>query len=118
QTGSTRLGWYHNAEWPAFWPVTGRFVGLAGLEPAASSLSGMSAGCVLAGRARDNQPIGSARLTVAVRWGPGLTLRCGTRMARPVRRGTAKRSIPPGSTPAPHVDWLLSSRLAGQGPVS
>jgi hypothetical protein len=26
-----------------------------------------------------------ARLTVAARWGPGVTLRCGTRMARPVR---------------------------------
>jgi hypothetical protein len=29
--------------------------------------------------------MGPARLTVAVRWEPGLTLRCGTRMARPVR---------------------------------
>jgi uncharacterized protein len=50
-----------------------------------SSLSGIFAGCVLAGRAGDIQLMGPARLTVAVRWGPGLTLRCGTRMARPVR---------------------------------
>jgi hypothetical protein len=35
---------------------------------------------------------GPARLTVAVRWGPGLTRRCGTRMARPVRPAQDQRS--------------------------
>src|SRR5829696_1933762 len=33
----------------------------------------------------DDQLTGPARLTVAVRWRPGLTVRCGTRMARPGR---------------------------------
>jgi len=33
---------------------------------------------------RGGRPAGRpVRLTVAVRWGPGLTVRCGTRMARP-----------------------------------
>jgi hypothetical protein len=50
------------------------------------SLSGAFPGCVLAGRARDDQLVGPARLTVAVRWGPGLTLRGGTRIARPGHR--------------------------------
>ena len=38
-----------------------------GLEPGTSSLSGIFAGCVLAGRARDDQLMGPATLTVAVR---------------------------------------------------
>src|SRR5215218_10044713 len=35
-----------------------------------------------------------ARLSVAVRWGPGLTLRCGTRMARPVRPARGPALLP------------------------
>jgi Transposase len=55
---------------------------------------GTFAGCVLAGRARDDQLVGPARLTVTVRWGPGLTLRCGTRMARPVRPARGPAPLP------------------------
>jgi hypothetical protein len=42
-------------------------VGLAGLEPAASSLSGMFAGCVQAARALGDQLNGQMAVTVVVR---------------------------------------------------
>jgi hypothetical protein len=42
-------------------------VGLAGLEPAASSLSGIFVGCVHAAGARDGQLIRVIELTVVVR---------------------------------------------------
>jgi hypothetical protein len=48
-----------------------------------TSLSGISGGCVHAGRAGDDQLIGGVELTVVVRWVPGLPVRCGTRVARP-----------------------------------
>jgi hypothetical protein len=35
----------------------------------------------------DDQLVGGVDVTVVVRWGPGSTLGCGTRMARPVRNG-------------------------------
>jgi hypothetical protein len=35
----------------------------------------------------DDQLVGGVAVTVVVRWVPGLTLGCGTRMARPVRNG-------------------------------
>jgi hypothetical protein len=53
-----------------------------GLAPGTSSLSGTFAGCVQAGRATDDQPIGLEKVTVAVRSVPGLTARCGTRVER------------------------------------
>jgi hypothetical protein len=62
-------------------------VGLGGLEPPASSLSGMFAGCVHAGGARDGQLIRLVVLTVTVRWVPGLSVRCGTRVARDDEHG-------------------------------
>jgi hypothetical protein len=34
----------------------------------------------------DGQLMGGARVTVVVRWAPGLSVRCGTRVARPARR--------------------------------
>jgi hypothetical protein len=67
RTGCIRLGWQLAAERPAFRLVRGRFVGLAGLEPAASSLSGIFAGCVHAGSAAGGQLIGGVELTVVVR---------------------------------------------------
>jgi hypothetical protein len=57
-------------------------VGLPGLEPGTSSLSGIFAGCVHAGRARHGQLSGPMTVTVVVRSIPRLTLRCGTRVAR------------------------------------
>src|SRR5215213_3666388 len=57
-------------------------VGLTGLEPAASSLSGIFAGCVQAARAQGGQLLGGVKVTVVVRWIPGLSRGCGTRMAR------------------------------------
>jgi hypothetical protein len=56
--------------------------GLGGLEPPTSSLSGIFAGWVLAGRRRDDQLRGDSTVTVVVRWIPGSTSRYGTRMAR------------------------------------
>jgi hypothetical protein len=56
-------------------------------------LSGTFAGCVLAGRARDDQLMGPARVTVAVRWGPGLTVRCGTLVARSARTEALWRKL-------------------------
>jgi len=48
----------------------GLVVGLPGLEPGTSSLSGIFAGCVQAGRRRDDQLTGGATVTVVVRWIP------------------------------------------------
>jgi hypothetical protein len=50
-----------------------------------SSLSGTFAGCVQAARALDEQVIADRSVTVVVRSVPGLSLRCGTEMAGPVR---------------------------------
>jgi hypothetical protein len=47
-----------------------------------SSLSGIFAGCVQAGRRRDDQFTGDATVTVVARWIPRSTSRYGTRMAR------------------------------------
>ena len=49
-TGHSQLGWRLEAERPAFALLTSPFVGLAGLEPAASSLSGIE-GSALCGPA-------------------------------------------------------------------
>ena len=62
-------------------------MGLAGLEPAASSLSGIFAGCVQAARAVGGQVIGDMSVTVVDRPIPGLTARYGTRVARRGRAG-------------------------------
>jgi hypothetical protein len=51
----------------AFPQVKDGVVGLAGLEPAASSLSGISAGCVQAARASEGQLMRVVELTVVVR---------------------------------------------------
>jgi hypothetical protein len=69
----------------AFPQVNPSVVGLAGLEPAASSLSGISPGCVQADESEDGQLIGAVLVTVVVRWVPGLSVRCGTQMARLAR---------------------------------
>jgi hypothetical protein len=55
------------------------------VEAMSTFLSGTSAGCVLAGRVRDDQLMRSAKVTLAVRSGPGLTVGCGTRVARSTR---------------------------------
>jgi hypothetical protein len=46
---------------------------------------GIFAGCVVAARAHGDQVIGDMSVTVVVRSVPGLTVRCGTRVARPAR---------------------------------
>jgi hypothetical protein len=61
-------------------------VGLPGLEPGTSSLSGMFAGCVQAARQGGGQFTGRMAVTVVVRSVPWLTLRYGTRVARPATR--------------------------------
>jgi hypothetical protein len=50
-----------------------------------SSLLGTFAGCVQAARAQGEQVRGDISVTVVVRSVPGLSVRCGTRVARPVR---------------------------------
>jgi hypothetical protein len=62
-------------------------------------LSGISAGCVHAARARDNQLFRVVELTVAVRSVPHLSVRCGTRMARRAgqARSDAGHALPPSS---------------------
>jgi hypothetical protein len=49
-------------------------VGLPGLEPGTSSLSGIFAGCVQAGGTRGDQVTGGATVTVVVRWLPCVSL--------------------------------------------
>jgi hypothetical protein len=71
------------------WTSNGLIRAIDRLEPGsrrlASFLSGISARCVQAGRASGELVIGDMSVTVVVRSVPGLSLRCGARMARPVR---------------------------------
>jgi hypothetical protein len=59
--------------------------------PRISFLSGIFAGCVQAARQGGGQVIGDMPVTVVVRWLPGLSVRCGTRMAQLVTRGVRVR---------------------------
>jgi hypothetical protein len=51
-----------------------------------SSLSGTFSGCIHPGRASHGQVSGRMAVTVVVRWAPDLSVRCGTRVARPPGR--------------------------------
>jgi hypothetical protein len=75
-------------------------VGLPGLEPGTSSLSGTFAGCVQAARALDNKVIGHMSVTVVVRSVPGLSVRCGTQMACSARQAAEAENDLHTSCPA------------------
>jgi hypothetical protein len=55
------------------------------LEAGTSFSSGTFAGCVLAGRAGDDQLMDGVVVTVVVRSIPSVSVRCGTQVARPAR---------------------------------
>jgi hypothetical protein len=80
-------------------------------QPRSASLLGTCAGCVQAGRAHGGQFSGDLRVTVVVRSVPGLSVRCGTRVARPAR--TIRLGVAAAS-PAWAIDEAVA-RVTAQG---
>jgi hypothetical protein len=79
--GSRRHSGDHRRGFPQ---VNPSIVGLAGLEPGTSSLSGIFARCVQAARGLGGQVVADMSVTAVVRSVPWLSARYGTRVARPM----------------------------------